>query len=123
MATNGTSHRPGGFKLTVFGILILGAFLIMFDLVRGLYREHPPGPLDPARAAERIKLRQELAAKSEEALKAGGTVDAAKGIIRLPIDRAIRMTAEAYQNPAGARSNWIARAEKAAAPAPVQSFE
>ena len=44
-------------------------------------------------------------------------------IVRIPIARAMQMTVEAYQNPAQARSNLIARAQKAAEPLPQPSFE
>jgi hypothetical protein len=45
-------------------------------------------------------------------------VDQDRNIVRLPIDAAIRLTVQAWQNPAQARADLIARAEKAAAPLP-----
>jgi hypothetical protein len=44
--------------------------------------------------------------------------DQGKGIVRLKIDRAMELALEEYKNPAAARSNLIARAEKAFAPPP-----
>jgi hypothetical protein len=122
MATYGTYNTPGGFKLTVYGIVIAACFLLMFYVVRNMYRENNPGRVNSARAAERIKARNELREKTTTALLQGGTVDN-KGIVRLPIARAMQMTVEAYQNPEAARSNLVARAQKAAAPVPPTSFE
>ena len=43
----------------------------------------------------------------------------ARGIVRLPIDTAIQLTLPAWQDPAEARADLIAREKKATAPAPV----
>jgi hypothetical protein len=45
-------------------------------------------------------------------------LDKTKGFVRLPIDRAMELTVEEYKNPAAARTNLVARADKAGAPAP-----
>jgi hypothetical protein len=119
MATYGTYNSPGPFKLTVYGIVILFSFFIMFYVVRGFYRDENPGPLNSARAAERLKARQDLTAKAQEALNKGGMVDTNKGIARIPINRAMQMMVQAYKNPEAAHADLVSRAEKAAAPAPA----
>jgi hypothetical protein len=123
MATYGTYNSPGAFKLTVYGVVIAFSFFAMFYLVRSAYREYNPPPINQARALERTKVRKELTTKATDALNNPGWVDQAKGIVRLPIARAMQMTIEAYQNPEAAHSNLVGRSQKAAAPAPVQSFE
>ena len=124
MATYGTYNSPGGFKLTIYGIVIAALFFAMFYFTRGMYRENNIGrPNAQARAAERIKARNELRQTTSVALSNGGMVDTNKGIVRIPIARAMQMTVEAYQNPDAARSNLTARAQKAAQPAPQPSFE
>lgn len=123
MANHGTYNSPGGFKLTVYGIVIAACFLLMFYVVRGMYIKNNPGRVNSARAAERIKARNELREKTTTALLQGGMVDTNKGIVRLPIARAMQLTVEAYQNPEAARSNLIARAQKAAEPVAPPSFE
>jgi hypothetical protein len=95
----------------------------MFYAVRAMYREHNPGRVNSARAADRIKVRNELREKTTAALANGGMVDTNKGIVRIPITRAMQLTVQAYQNPEAARSNLVARSQKAAAPAPQPSFE
>jgi hypothetical protein len=88
-----------------------------------MFIENHPGRVNSARAAERIKARNELREKSTTALLEGGKIDTNKGLVRIPIARAMQMTVEAYQNPEAARSNLVARAQKAAEPAPAPSFE
>ena len=124
MAKYGTYNSPGGFKLTIFGIVIVGLFFTLFFFTRGMYRDNrTERPNATARAAERIKARDQLRTNSAAALTNGGMVDTNKGIVRIPIARAMQMTVDAYQNPDAARSNLVARAQKAAAPAPQPSFE
>ena len=124
MANYGTYNTPGGFKLTMYGIVIAALFFVMFYATRGMYREnHEARPNASARAAERIKARNELRQATSTALSRGGMVDTNKGIVRIPIARAMQMTVDAYQNPESARSNLVARAQKAAAPAPQPSYE
>ena len=48
-----------------------------------------------------------------EALTQPGWVDQAKGIVRLPITNAMDMVLRDWQNPPAARSNLMARVEKA----------
>ncbi len=123
MATYGTYQSPGAFKLTVYGAVIGLSFFAMFYMVRSAYRDYNPQPVNHARALERAKVRLELTGKAQTNLTSAGWVDQPKGIVRLPIAQAMRMTVEAYQNPEAAHSNLVARSQKAAAPAPVQSFE
>jgi hypothetical protein len=123
MANYGTYKSPGGFKLTIYGIVIAICFLLMFYVVRGMYRQNYPGRVNAARATERIKVRNELRENTAAALMHGGMIDTNKGIVRLPIARAMQMTVEAYKNPESAHSNLVARAQKAAAPVAPPSFE
>ena len=48
-----------------------------------------------------------------------GWVDQPKGVVRLPIADAMQLVLRDWQNPAAARSNLIARVEKATAAPPV----
>ena len=123
MATYGTYNSPGGFKLTIYGIVIVLSFFILLYATRSMYRDNNPGRVNSARAAERIKARNELRTNTAAALQYGGNIDTNRGLVRIPIARAMQMTVEAYQNPAQARSNLIARAQKAAEPLPQPSFE
>jgi hypothetical protein len=50
-----------------------------------------------------------------------GWVDKDRGVVRLPIDRAMQLTEFYWQDPAAGRNELIARAQKAAAPAPKKA--
>jgi hypothetical protein len=75
--------------------------------------------IDADRAAERVKDLAQIRAAEVQALNHPGWIDQQRGIVRLPIDVAMNIVAQEWQNPAVARTNLIAREEKATAPAPV----
>ena len=97
---------------------ILGAFLVVAALVGAMKYYTRPAPLNQARIEERKKTLSELRAEDTRGLSTYEVTDAGKGLVRLKIDRAMDLTIEAYKNPAAARTNLIARAEKAAAVPP-----
>jgi hypothetical protein len=97
---------------------VLGSFLIVAALVWAMNYYTRPAPLNQARVEERKKALMEIRAENERGLNTYEVTDAGKGIVRLKIDRAIELTLEDYKNPAAARTNLIARAEKAAAASP-----
>jgi hypothetical protein len=98
---------------------ILGSFLIVAALVWAMRHYTQPAPLGEDRAAVRAKALVELRAAEAEALNNPGWVDQTKGLVRLPIEDAMKMVERDWgQNPAAARSNLISRVEKATAPPP-----
>jgi len=98
---------------------ILGSFLIVAVLVWAMQHYTQPAPLGEDRAAVRAKALVELRAAEAEALNNPGWVDQTKGLVRLPIEDAMKMVERDWgQNPAAARSNLISRVEKATAPPP-----
>ena len=104
---------------------ILGCFLIVAGLVWVMNHYTRPAPLGTERAAERSKALAELRAANEETLNNPNYVwqDQNKGIVRMPISRAVELSLKLWQNPVAARSNLIARVEKATAVAPPPSYE
>lgn len=112
-------ERPG----LIYLLSIVGAFLIVGVLIWGMYRYTRPAPLGEDRAAVRLKALAEVRAAEAEALNHAGWIDRGKGVVRLSIDDAMQLVVREWQNPAAARSNLLARAEKALAlppPAPEQ---
>jgi hypothetical protein len=116
-----------GSALIAYAIAVAGAFLIVAGLVWVMISYTRPGPLGTARADERKKALVELRAANTETLTSYGIVDPAKGTVRLPMidketggpGRAMQLALQLWEkNPAAARSNLIARVEKATAPAP-----
>jgi hypothetical protein len=97
-------------------IAIIGACLIFAALVWVTKKyAQPVAAVDEARKVERAKVRAELTAVETEALNNVGWIDQTKGLVRLPIDEAMKLAEREWQNPAQARSNLIARVEKATA--------
>ncbi|MEO7299825.1 MAG: hypothetical protein ABI042_14755 [Verrucomicrobiota bacterium] len=70
------------------------------------------------RAEERRKNLINVRAETDQALKNYAWQDQGKGLVRLPIERAMEVSLQEWQNPKAARSNLITRVEKATAPAP-----
>ena len=75
--------------------------------------------IDADRAAERAKDLADIRATEVQALDQPGWIDQQRGLVRLPIAVAMQMAAREWQNPAGARTNLIAREENATASAPA----
>ena len=97
---------------------ILGCFLIIAALVLVMHRYTQPSPLGEDRAAARAKALSELRAADTEALTTTGWLDQTKGLVRLRIEDAMKLVEREWKNPAAARSNLIARVEKANPPPP-----
>jgi len=107
---------------------ILGSCLIVAALVWAMQRYTQPPPLGEDRVAVRKKALTDLRAAEATELENYGWIDQAKGVVRLPIAEAMKLALRDWQNPAAARSNLIARVEKAtavppAAPAKPSAFE
>jgi hypothetical protein len=96
----------------------LGAFVIVAGLVWVMQRYGKPAPLGEDRIALRTKALAELRAAEGEALNAPAWIDQTKGLVRLPVTNAMALFLQEWQNPAAARSNLIARVEKATAVPP-----
>lgn len=74
--------------------------------------------IDADRAAERSKALAEIRSVEEKFLTTAAVIDAQRGIVRLPIETAMQLAAQKWQNPSAARTDLNARAEKAAAELP-----
>lgn len=98
------------------GFLIVSA--IFAALAVGLKLTQPATVIDADRTAERIKALAEVRAADEKSLTTAATLDPQRGTVRMPIDRAMQLTAQQWQNPSAARADLNARAEKAAAELP-----
>jgi hypothetical protein len=100
------------------GALFLVACFLFAVLVTKVRFSTPVPAIDADRAAVRAKALAEIRATETQALAHPGWIDENRGLMRLPIDVAMQITEREWQDPAAARSNLTARAEKAAAPAP-----
>jgi hypothetical protein len=109
-----STDRPTSSPLA-YAVAILGTFLILYGLVRVMQHYTKPAPPTQARALERRSFLKEIRAADQDALTTYGEVNKAKGFYRVPIKRAEEIVLKEWQNPAAARSNLVARADKMAA--------
>jgi hypothetical protein len=75
--------------------------------------------IDADRDAAIAQALFQIRTNESAALDHPGWIDPSRGIVRLPIDDAMKITAQAWQNPAQARADLISRQENASKPAPV----
>ncbi len=105
-------------RLTAWAVAILGSFCIMAGLVWVMYYYTRPEDLVAKRAAERRQFLREVKDAEATLISTYAWQDQAKGIVRVPVQRALELVVQEWQNPAAARSNLIARVEKATEPPP-----
>ena len=98
------------------GFLIVSSIFAI--LVLGLKFSRTFPAIDADRAALRSKALAEIQVSEEKALTTAAVIDAQRGLVRLPIETAMLLAAQAWKNPAAARADLNARAEKAAAELP-----
>jgi hypothetical protein len=91
----------------------LAALLIVAVLVWAMKHYTTPPVLTAERAAERAQNLSDLRAAEQTAIESYAWVDPGKGVVQLPLDRAIELTVAAWQDPAQARADLIERVEKA----------
>ena len=102
------------------GVAFVFASFLFAALVLELKSSVAVPAVDADRAAVRTKDLAEIRAAEDRALETSAWIDQTHGVIRLPIDLAMRMTAQEWKDPAAGRSNLIERVE-AATPAPARA--
>jgi hypothetical protein len=108
-----TLNRSSGAGI---GLLIVSVIFAVLAVAVKLFVSVPA--LDADRAAVLAKALAEIRVAENASLNNAGWIDQSRGIVRVPIETAVQLAARAWQNPASARADLTARAEKAAAPAP-----
>jgi hypothetical protein len=99
---------------------IIGAFLIIGALVWVMIHYTEPAPLGKKRAEERAAALAEMRGEDIQS-NTVAWLNQSNGLIRLRIEDAMRLVEREWRNPAAAaaaRSNLIARVEKATAAPP-----
>ena len=105
-------------KNTAYIVAIVGSFLLVAFLVKQMVAYTQTAPVGAERGVARAADNAVIRAAGADALKNWGYVDQAKGIVRVPVDEAMKLTVQGYQKPAAFRSDLVARVEKATAPGP-----
>ena len=111
--------RPARASLFTFVLAALAALLIAGALVWIMVRVTRPEPVGTARAEERKKALVQTREEEAKVLNNYDRVGAAPGFVRMKIDDAMKLTVKEYQDPAAARKEMIARADKAGTPPPA----
>jgi hypothetical protein len=110
-----------------YSVAVIGCFLIVGALVWVMYSYTRPEPLGEDRAAVRRKTLADVRNADAEVLNNPNYVwqDQSKGIVRLPLKSAMDLSLQLWQDPVAARSNLIARVEKAfyVPPPPPNKFD
>lgn len=107
------------FTIAMNALGIAGVMLILVGLIWVMYYFTQPEPVDQSRWAERKRNLSEITAQTKEQLENYAWIDKNRGVVRVPIARAIDLTIREWENQAAGRSNLIALLEKAAPPAVV----
>ena len=115
-------------KLAVWATAIAGTFLLMAVLIWVMYRYTRPEDLNAARVLERYRFLEEVLTSEAKATTEYAWRDRSKGLVILPVERALELSLQEWQNPAAARSNLVARLQKAMEqppppPPPVNPYE
>jgi hypothetical protein len=105
-------------RVTAYVIGILGTFLLVALLVLAMRHYTQPAQVGAGRVAERHKFLQDQRAADAKTLGEYDWQDKDKGIVRLPIRRALELVLQEWRNPSTARSNLIVRVDKATAAPP-----
>lgn len=99
--------------LAIYFLAGLGCCLIVFVVVKATQSYTRPEPVAQTKVEVRYKNLAEVRTTADSTLNTyGWVVDPAKGFVRLPIKQAMDLTVAEWKNPAAARSNLIAKAEK-----------
>ena len=107
-----------GMRQFVYGVAVLGTFLILLGLVRYTERRVRPEPLTAARAAERSTALHDMREAEAKAASEYAWQDKPREIVRLPVERAIELTLTEWKDPEAGKAKLVSRVEKATAPAP-----
>jgi hypothetical protein len=101
-------------------IAFIGGSLIFIFLTIGAKVMITVPDIDADPGALRSQALLQMRATEHTNLTELGWADVSRGIVRLPIETALQKAEAAWQNPAAARADLIAREKKATAPAPTR---
>ena len=105
-------------RIGAYVVGFLGTFLIVALLVYLMQSYAGVPSIAATRAEERMKIMADFKAANTPLVETYDWQDQAKGFVRVPIEQAKELVLQEWQDPAAARSNLMARAAKAFAPAP-----
>jgi hypothetical protein len=102
-------------SVAIYGVAFAGVFLTLAGLGWIMRHYTQPPPPDTEYWEQRSRNLSELNAQNQDWLQNYAWIDANRGIVRLPIARAMELTVQEWQHPELARSNLLFRVEQMAA--------
>jgi hypothetical protein len=122
---NVNNNQSSRCRMCLTIVVCVATFLLMAFLVNRMVKITRPEPVGVARATERAVEGGKIRAEGVEKSKSWGYVDAPRGIVRLPVEDAVKLTLQGYQKPAAFKADLAARLEKAsvAPPKPKNDYE
>jgi len=91
-----------------------GLAVVLFGVLSWMVINRPaPLKVDEERSRLRRQYFEEMQSSNRIALTTYGWIDSRRGIVRLPLDKAIEMSVTLWRDPASARSNLLERLAKA----------
>ena len=103
-------------EVAINAVAVVGVLLIMAGLIWLMYFYTQPAPVDEARWVERQRNLAEVNAQNKEQLDNYAWIDQGRGIVRLPVARAMELTIQEWQNPAAGRTHLLALLERSVPP-------
>lgn len=118
-------NNNGKGKTAVTIVAVVATFLLMTFLVKQMVKVTQPAPVGAERASARARDNADIRAAGVAAAQSWGYADQPRGIVRMPVDDAVKITLQGYQNPAAFKQDLAARLEKAnvAPPKPKNEYE
>lgn len=113
---NQNQHNPDVNHASGAAIGFLAASLIFIVLVVIAKFSGKTPAIDAARGNAISSALYQIRTNEVVSLNNAGWIDRDRGTVRLPIDTAMQIAAQEWRNPADARADLIARAQKATAP-------
>jgi hypothetical protein len=101
-----------------WAVAVIGAILAVVFINHQLKKQTAAPAVDAGRAEERAKTLAEIHNTEAADLDHTGWIDQSKGLLRLKIDDAMKLSEQKWKNPAEARADLISRVEKAYPPPP-----
>lgn len=114
MSARPSSDTPRWQVILLLGLVL--AALVLFG--RHAATQFRLARLDQAQIEQRLTNLAELRVADRLALATPAWLDRSNNVVRLPIQRAMELTAQQWQDPAAGRSNLLQRLDKATAPPP-----
>jgi hypothetical protein len=110
------SLLPSKTIVPVYFVGVIAAFCLGIVLIAGMYRYARFPGVDQARQEERRRTLAELRAQAKQQGEFYGVVNSDMGQYRLPVARAMELTAQEWSDPAAGRSNLLSRLRALQAP-------